>query len=168
MTSVNDAENAAEIIDGLCGTWSGMGKGGFPTISPFEYREELIVHRSDEARLWHYVQRTWKITPQGEAPSHQETGFITVDDAGVIEILNAQGSDRVEVLRGGLSGSAQQWELEVEAIVQGHDSRMQASRRKLQWSGESLQYEMYMATNRVEQSTFHLQASLGKTTGPGD
>jgi hypothetical protein len=92
--------DVAESPSRLVGVWEGTGHGEFPTIEPFTYRERLeIATTADDATL-HYLQQTWRQTGGGEVDSHVETGFFTFDGGDAVRVLNAQGSDRVEVLVG--------------------------------------------------------------------
>jgi len=92
--------NLKSIIEQLKafeGSWKGNGKGNYPTIDAFEY-EEILTFRFDMSYpLIAYEQKTLLI-PQNES-SHWETGFIMPLEDGSVELSNAQGGSRVEVLR---------------------------------------------------------------------
>ena len=91
-------------IQKLIGVWVGTGVGEFPTLSPFRYRERLeIVER--RVHVLTYLQETWRTVEGGDVGSHIETGFLRIGEAGVVEVLNAQDSGRVEVLSGHAEGS---------------------------------------------------------------
>ena len=149
-----------EILQQLVGTWEGTGKGDFPTIDPFTYREVLEVHGGQEDGLLHYQQRTWRQEDGQEVDSHRETGFIGLSDNQAVEILNAQGSDRVEVLRGDVEVRGNAFLLDLHSVVLAHDERMIRSWRRLQVEGEVLSYSMGMATKQVPGGTTHLTARL--------
>src|SRR5215211_9079938 len=72
--------NRTEVLDLLEGTWKGNGRGQFPGVTSFDYRETLTFTRRDEKTLA-YEQRTQKLY-DGQIdwlPSHWESGFIRVD-----------------------------------------------------------------------------------------
>src|SRR5574342_919571 len=84
----------------LQGTWAGEGRGQFPTVTSFDYRETLTFTRRDEKTLA-YEQRTQKrYDGQTEwLESHWENGFIRILESGELELTSAQ-IGRVEVLVG--------------------------------------------------------------------
>ncbi len=57
----------------LLGTWRGEGRGSFPTIDPFAYREELVFEHVGEPYLL-YQQESFD-TVDGAA-LHLERGFL--------------------------------------------------------------------------------------------
>src|SRR5215211_4902888 len=90
--------NRTEVLDLLEGTWKGEGRGQFPGVTSFSYREALTFTRRDEKTLA-YEQRTQKLY-DGQTdwlPSHWESGFIRVLESGELELTSAQ-IGRTEVL----------------------------------------------------------------------
>src|SRR5690349_17899239 len=88
------------LLDLLTGTWKGEGRGYFPTVASFDYRERLTFTRRDEKTLA-YEQRTQKrYDGQTEwLESHWENGFIRILESGELEFTIAQ-IGRTEVLIG--------------------------------------------------------------------
>lgn len=158
-----DAAAARALLARIVGTWHGEGHLEYPTIDDARYREVLDIRALGAAGPLHYLQQTWKATPAGEAPSHVETGFITVEDDGSVLILNAQGPDRVEVLRGRIEEhSPGTWSLDAAAEVHGGDPRMVSASRSIRVRGDRISYSMAMATDRVPETTLHLRATLSR------
>lgn len=155
-----DDEAAWKALRSLAGIWDGNGEGFFPTIEPFSYREVLEIDEVGSSNTLHYQQRTWRRTEGAEQASHLETGFISSGDAGSIEILNAQGGDRVEVLRGPIRFSNGVLVIELESVVLAHDHRMLRSWREFRFEGDRLRYTMGMATTAVPEGAPHLTATL--------
>src|SRR5689334_11841457 len=65
------------IFKSLPGTWTGEGRGEFPGVTSFAYRETLVFTRHDENRLI-YEQTTQKLY-DGQTeylPSHAEHGVL--------------------------------------------------------------------------------------------
>jgi hypothetical protein len=143
----------------LIGTWEGTGRGEFPTIDSFEYRELLEIIEPQAETLLHYRQQTWRATGDEEVASHAETGFISVTEDGDVELLNVQGTDRVEVLRG-RPAAREPFTLELRSVVLAHDERMVRSWRNLHLQGDLLRYETAMATTAVPDGAPHLTARL--------
>jgi len=156
-----DASATWVALRKLAGVWVGTGVGEFPTLDSFTYRERFEIAER-RARVLHYLQETWRDVDGEEVGSHIETGFITLADDGAVEVLNAQGSDRVEVLSGHaeLSGGVVSIDLESVALV--HDERMISSWWKLHIDGDELRYSMGMATKSVPKGATHLTARLTK------
>lgn len=152
-----------EVLRTLVGTWRGTGRGRFPTIDDFRYREQLeFTAHATEPHL-HYEQRTWLVADGADdgQPSHWESGFLLVQEDGGIELLNAQESGRVEVLAGGLyalAGGAH--ELRLASVVHAHDPRVRATSRVLTLGNDELAYEVQMATDQVAARQVHLEARL--------
>lgn len=156
---MNSSPQRAALLK-LVGTWEGTGRGEFPTLEPFEYREVLEIDRGPEAPLLHYRQQTWRDKEGREAGSHAETGFISLDEDDQVKVLNAEGSDRVEVLGGQATMQDGVLVLNLESIVLAHDERMIRSWREIELDGDVLRYTMGMATTRVPEGARHLTARL--------
>src|SRR5262245_36594762 len=96
----NSSTTSTQVFDLLQGTWRGEGRGGFPGVTSFDYRETLTFTRRDEKTLA-YEQRTQKRYDGGTEwlESHWENGFIRVRENGELEMTSAQ-IGRTEVLIG--------------------------------------------------------------------
>jgi hypothetical protein len=155
----------AALLRLLVGTWAGTGRGSFPTIEPFRYREVLtFAPHVLEPRL-QYEQRTWRISDGPGAggagePLHHELGFLLLCEDGSIEVANTQGSGRVEVLEGRLEEEPDGFSLALRSRVLANDERMVATTRSLRVRPAELVYEAAMTTDRVEVHTLHLEARL--------
>ena len=149
-----------EMLHKLIATWEGSGSGQFPTINDFRYREVLEISGDYDGALLHYNQRTWRLTDDGEAESHVETGFIGLTDDGTVEITSSQGIDRVEVLWGAVSPGDNGFSIDVESVSISHDPRMIRSWRSIALGAERLSYTMGMATTAVPDGADHLKAEL--------
>jgi hypothetical protein len=157
----NQAWNSLRLLDG---DWRGFGTGGFPTIDSFKYREHLRVRIVEGHETLLYLQSTWRIDGDEEHGSHIETGFISVEEGGQILVLSSQGSDRVEVLRGGLDAANDGFTLNLRSTDVFNDERMVSSWRELRFTEDSLNYSMGMATDRVSTEELHLTAELHRAT----
>jgi hypothetical protein len=150
-----------DSLRSLVGTWTGGGSGEFPTLESFEYRERLDVAEMDG--FLHYVQRTWRVVDGHERQSHIETGFVSIAGTGRVELLCAEGSDRVEVLTGDLDLLGDAVRLEVRSVAGAHDPRVLSSWRRLEWEDDGLRYEMGMSTTAVPDGSTHLTARLRRS-----
>ena len=137
----------------LLGSWRGTGRGHYPTITPFEYDEEL--------RFWH-VGKPWvgyeQRTRIDGSPSHSETGFWRPVEDGGIEMVIAHAFGTVEVQRGHVT----------EGRVEVRDSTLswtptakpiEAVARTFEFDGDRLRYAVEMALGEHELQS-HLEATL--------
>jgi hypothetical protein len=147
----------------LEGTWTGQGRGQFPTVTSFDYRETLSFTRRDDKTLA-YEQRTQKrFDGQTEwLVSHWENGFLRVLESGQLEMVNAQ-IGRSEVLTGSVELRGSLFCIRLVSKTITNDPRMISSARTLEVGGDSLRYEMEMQTTAVDQSTKHLEITLHRT-----
>ena len=157
----NNSTITHQLFTLLEGTWTGKGRGEYPTITPFDYRETLTFTRRDERSLA-YEQRTEKhFDSQAEwLVSHWENGFIRTLDSGEVELVNAQSGGRAEVLVGNIEelGGVIRIHLVSKTIL--NDPRMVSSARRFVLDGDTLRYEMQMQTTKMDQLTKHLKIEL--------
>jgi hypothetical protein len=91
-----DAETLADLV----GTWTGSGRGDYPTITAFSYDEEVRISHVGKPFLA-YSQRTW--SPTDGSPLHSESGFWRPQPDGAIEIVLAHPFGVVEISEGRIS-----------------------------------------------------------------
>ena len=153
------AMTSAADLTALLGRWEGVRQGEVPTIDAFRYREELCFARRAGQDSIHYEQRTWLVSDSADDgdPSHWESGFLLVQEDGSIDLVNAQASGRVEVLRGELESAGR---LVLASVLHGNDARMVSARRLLEWSADELRYEVHMKTDQVDGGALHLRCRL--------
>ena len=159
---MNDKSTTSDqILDLLEGTWRGEGRGGYPTVTSFDYRERLIFTRRDEKTLAYEQRAQKRYDGQNEwLESHWENGFIRILENDELELVNAQSSGRGEILVGTIET--------LDALIRIHfvsktitnDPRMISSACTFELEGDSLRYEMEMQTTKVNQLTPHLKIAL--------
>ena len=147
-------------IERLVGSWEGSGSGEFPTIEDFTYREHLEISTAAEGKSLHYRQETRRTNVDPPVGSHVETGFITIMADGDIEVLNAQGNDRTEVLRGTATPTETGFHLALRSTSLAHDGRMVSSWRTWVLEGDRFTYTMGMRTTATDEEAPHLAAEL--------
>ena len=157
----NKPATAIKIFGLLEGSWQGEGRGGYPTITSFDYRETLAFTRRNESTLA-YDQRTEKrMDGTSEfVTSHWESGFIRVLENGNLELVNAQSGGRGEVLTGHIESSDSTIRLHFVSKALMNDSRMVSTARRFELEGDRLRYEMEMSTTKVTDLTRHLAITL--------
>jgi hypothetical protein len=154
---------STHVLDLLVGTWTGEGRGEFPGVTSFSYRETLLFTRRDEKTLA-YQQRTQKLYDGGTEwlPSHWESGFIRILENGELELTSAQ-IGRTEVLVGKIETQDSFIRIHFVSKLISNDPRMISSKRIFELDGDSLRYDMEMHTAKVEQSMPHLKIALQRS-----
>jgi len=154
---------AYSLFTFLEGTWTGEGRGGYPTIKSFDYREALTFTRYDEKTLA-YEQRTEK-RYDGQTEwliSHWQNGFIRILENGKLDLMNVQ-IGRTEVLIGSIESQDNTFRIHFVSKEITGDPRMVSSARRFELDGDTLRYEMEMQTTAIERSKTHLKAELRRT-----
>jgi hypothetical protein len=155
-----DSMTTSQIFSLFEGTWSGEGRGGYPTVTSFDYRETLTFTRRDEKTLA-YEQRTQKRYDGTTEwlPSHWESGFIRSLDNGDLEMTCAQ-IGRTEVLIGSVESVDAMVRIHFVSKIITNDPRMVSSARTFELVGDTLRYEAEMHTIKVDRLTKHLGIAL--------
>ena len=149
-----------------------MGRGEYPTIESFDYREHAEFVFDESRRLARYTFDDTIIGPDGQdlRPTHVEVGILKLTEDDDFELLSAQ-TGRVEVLTGEISAAAEsaQVELRLESVVIGHDPRVAHSTRILRLEGDTLHYEVWMELVNLDGSQIHTRATLHREVNrPGN
>jgi hypothetical protein len=142
-------------------TWMGEGRGEYPGVSSFAYRETLTFTRRDQDSL-DYEQNTQKLY-DGQTeylPSHGETGTIRRLENGELELVNQQAKDRRERLVGIAEKLGDLIRIRFVSTAIDNDPRMISSTRTFELESDTLRYEMAMHTTKVEELTPHLKIAL--------
>lgn len=142
----------------LLGTWKGVGKGIYPTIADFDYREEL--------RFWHagkpvmpYASRTW--SPEDGRALHAEMGYWRPQPDGSVEVVIAHSFGLTEIMSG--QASADRVQLKSVSFEATPSAKLvTAEERKLWLEGGELRYEMGMAFGDNQMQN-HLVATLSRS-----
>ncbi len=156
-------------LEPLVGRFRGTGRGQFPTIVTFDYRETLELVRDRERPLIHYVQRAEHRHAGDSAwvPSHWESGFLRPVSERTVEMTSAQDGGRLEQLRLDVSVADGVLVLDGSSMALVNDPRLVRTHRRIELRGDRLSYRVSMATTRVAELTHHLEAQLERVA-PGD
>lgn len=146
----------------LLGTWSGPGRGEYPTIEPFEYLETITITHSGKPNFA-YLQRTVDAT--SGRPLHAEAGYFRFPEPDRVELVIAQPSGIVEIQDGAFTPTSDGGRFDLQAaVVVGSASAKEvtAVERTILVAGDEMHYELRMAA--VGQPLqHHLEATLRRT-----
>jgi hypothetical protein len=142
----------------LLGTWRGEGKGEYPTIQPFGYREEVTFGHVGKPFLT-YTQRTWAL--DDGRPLHGEMGYVRPQPGGRVELVVAQGIGVAEISEGTVQGA--RIDVASRSVgLTGSAKDITAVERSLWVDGDTLGYELRMAAVGAP-LTHHLSAELRRS-----
>lgn len=160
-----------EPVTWLEGKWKGQGKGGFPTMDPFEYESQMIFRFISDAfekePLIQFEEIAWEHSPRGLEFKHWETGFFKPSNDR-IQFYVSHNTGRIEVTFGTfleIDKSNEFFELRLESEFLRNDEGLATafkSYRTLTLQNSSLTYELEMSTEQVPERTSHLAAILKK------
>ncbi len=130
-------------VAALIGTWTGPGHGEYPTITTFEYTEELTFADVGKPFLT-YVQRTW--SPEG-VPMHMESGFVRVPAEGAVEMTIAQPTGQTELAEGRITSDdvGLEFDLLARLLNSASAKHVQVTRRHYTLRGDTLEVDFAMA-----------------------
>lgn len=157
----NKSTTGNQLFALLEGTWEGEGRGQYPTINSFDYRETLIFTRRDDKSLAYDQRAQKRYDGQTEyLVSHWENGFIRILEKDELELVNTQSSGRNEVLVGTIEMLDTLIRIHFVSKALGNNSRVVSSARIFELENDTLRYEMEMQTTQVNQLTHHLKIAL--------
>jgi hypothetical protein len=147
-----------EPVTFLLGTWTGEGKGEYPTIEPFSYGEE--VRFWSVGRPWlGYSQRTWNL--DNHTPMHSEMGFWRPQEDRTIEVIIAHAFGIVEVAEGTVRGTRIVL-ASTDLVSTSTAKQVNELARNIKVADDVLTYEVAMAYGEHPLQA-HLAAELRRT-----
>lgn len=156
--SIGPLAEEVRHLEFLVGTWRGRGNGGYPTMDPFEYGEELTFDHVGDAFLA-YVQRSWLLSDG--SPLHFERGFLRPGARpGDLELTLGHPLGLTEVSEGRLANG----EITLSTTHVGRTATgmsLVGLVRRYRIDGASMRYELDMATDATPM-TRHLTGELGR------
>ncbi|MEO1033750.1 MAG: heme-binding beta-barrel domain-containing protein [Bacteroidota bacterium] len=84
----------------LEGKWTGYGKGNYPTLNEFSYKEETCFKTVANEPYILMTQKTWLIGGGQNEFIHMETGIISAIDMGVLRFYTCHMNGRIEIMTG--------------------------------------------------------------------
>ena len=146
----------------LLGTWTGRGRGEYPTIESFGYTEEISFGHNGKPFL-SYSQRT---RSEAGAPLHAEAGYLRTPAPGRVELVLAHPTGVTEIDEGSLEVHDDGLVIEVHSTTIGRTASAKdvaALTRSIRLVGDELTYSVAMAA--VGQPLqHHLAATLHRSS----
>jgi hypothetical protein len=92
MNNMNDKLIiSSQLLLLLEGTWTGEGRGEYPGVTSFDYRETLTFTQRDEKTVAYEQRAQKRYDGQTEyLQSHWENGFISILENGDLQLVNIQ------------------------------------------------------------------------------
>lgn len=146
-----------EQLDFLHGTWKGEGNAAYPTIKSTDYTEELSFERIGSDETIQFIQKTWH--KSDGKPLHWEAGYFIAEENGTFTFLNAQNSNRTEIMTCILETPSK---LVCELREIGNDARPIKTRREFFIEDNKLCYKKFLQTQN-QPFQLHLEARLNKS-----
>ncbi|KAF9103672.1 THAP domain-containing protein 4 [Mortierella sp. GBA35] len=161
-------------LEFLIGTWSGQGKGFYPTIPTFQFFEEVTFTKDPAGRpVVAYSQKTRKAVPGKDdnsilpgPPLHAEAGFIRLPNwsAERCELILSQPTGVASIEVGAIKGTTVSWE--TTSIIRSPSAKPpQTTHFTREWvidvEQKTFSYEFSMATENTP-LTRHLEVHMQK------
>jgi len=144
-----------EHLAALLGTWSGHGRGEYPTIESFDYLETVSFGHVGKPFL-SYSQRTSHALE--DRPLHAEVGYLRAVQPARVELIVAHPTGIVEIAEGDFDGFSMRLRSTVVARS-GTAKDVTKIERDFVLDGETLSYAVRM-TAVGQPLTHHLSAEL--------
>ena len=139
----------------LLGTWSGQGRGTYPSIEPFDYLETITFAHVGKPFLAYHQRTQHAVTRQ---PLHGEEGYWRVPDGNRVELVVAHPTGIVEVAEGFIDADG----IRVRSTAVGRTGSAKAVtaiEREFVLAGDVLRYSLRMEAVG-HPMTQHLEAEL--------
>jgi hypothetical protein len=137
-------------VAALLGTWTGRGRGEYPTIRSFEYAESITFSHVGKPFLT-YSQRTRSLggSDAPPQPMHAESGYWRFPGPGRVEVVLSHPTGVVEIEEGTvgfrLDGSIVIELMTTTVALTSSAKEVSALQRRFQLHGDTLDYEVAMA-----------------------
>lgn len=153
-------------LTGLLGTWTGRGRGGYPTLDEdFSYAQEVIFSHDGRPFL-HYEARAWLLDADGAPlrPAARESGWWRMQPEGRVEALITQPTGIAEILVGMAAEDAVDLTTHQIALTPTA-KKVEASRRRYTVTGDGTLDFVHDLAAVGERLQHHLSARLRREGG---
>ncbi|XP_001632698.2 peroxynitrite isomerase THAP4 [Nematostella vectensis] len=145
-------------VSWLVGKWEGEGRGEYPTIQPFTYRETVEFNNFGQPNLA-FSSKSWN--SKTNAPMHFESGFLRIMPSTTkVALMLAQNIGVTELLEGEVEGKV--LHLTAQAIGRMSFGKppavLKTERVYMLVDENTLEFKQFMETETTPR-TQHLQAT---------
>ena len=142
----------------LLGQWHGEGRGGYPGMTAFAYREEMRVWHTGKPYLA-FEQRTWQTdSDKAGREIHGELGYLRCREDGGLELMVAMAPGHVEVSTGSVVGT--RITLASVGVIDAPSAASVSAVTRTWWlEDDVLRYDLEMSA-LDQPMTWHLAAEL--------
>jgi hypothetical protein len=150
----------------------GVGRGEYPTIKSFEYKEQIEFSAVPNKPIINYIQKTWS-NNEASAPLHSEFGYLRIPQPNLVEWLLVQPSGISEIDEGKLTVNEQDNNVEIN-VKNKEITRTSTAKPPhvtaveriytLNSLENTLSYRLNMSTTTNAAMTHHLSNKLSKKT----
>lgn len=145
----------------LLGTWSGTGRGTYPTIEDFQFRQDVIFQQ-DGRPFIHYMSTSMIIDDDGNKvrDAAQETGFIRPQPDRTLEFVMTHNIGFTEIWHGEMHPERPSFEMATDTVARTATAKeYTAGKRMYGYVEGQLMYAFDMAAMGQELQP-HLWAQL--------
>ncbi|MEO9801941.1 MAG: heme-binding beta-barrel domain-containing protein [Reichenbachiella sp.] len=166
-------EELLEVIEPftwLKGNWRGHGTGGFPTIEPFEFDDQMEFKLLEEdfkkEPLIRFDETAWLIAKGKHNFMHWETGFIRPLGDGTVQLYVSHNTARMEFTVGkfeSVDHNSKSFKIVFSSIFLRNDTGLKnalQSKRTISFDRDQLTYDLDISTDEHPELTSHLKVLL--------
>lgn len=136
----------------LLGSWTGEGRGVYPTIDDFSYTETLSFTAAGGKPFLRYEQKT--SGPQGSM--HTEVGYLRPVGSDRLELVISQPTGQTELLEGEVRSDGLLFRFDTSVVVNSATAKqVDATKRTYTFTAQ-----------RTEVTTTFAMAAVGQTMRP--
>ena len=149
----------------LEGYWEGIGRGSYPTLEPFSYKEETSFKVVKGEPYIQMTQKAWVIDQNSWKFIHWETGIIAAVDSNKLKFYTCHMNGRIEVSFGKHLEHPKYNKIEFKSELIKNEKDLKptiSSQRIFLFDTNTFQYSLGMSTSDISTMENHIEAKLSR------